>query len=77
MSPRRTLTLTVCVRDHDAKTFDFLWTGDTTAITHLVTMALSRGRRVRCYLLAADPDGRIREERYLVAKGYLHGQVDL
>jgi hypothetical protein len=65
------------VRDDDAGTFEFLKTSDMNAIAQLVTAAVGRGRKVRCYLLAADPDGPSREERYLAAKGYSRGRVEL
>jgi hypothetical protein len=77
VASRRALTFTVCVRDDDAGTFEFRTTSDTASIAHLVTDAVSRGRRVRFYLLAADPDGPRREERYLATRGYVRGRVEL
>jgi hypothetical protein len=74
---RPPLTFTVCLRDDDAGTFEFRRTGEMVSVTQLVGAAVSRGRRVRCYLLSADPDGRKREERYLLAKGYMRGLVEL
>jgi hypothetical protein len=74
---RRALSFTVCVRDDDAGTYEFHATSDFTPIASLVASAASRGRRVRCYMLAADPDGPSREERYLASKGYTRGRVEL
>jgi hypothetical protein len=77
VTSRRALSFTVCVRDDDAGTFAFHTTSDFTAFANRVASAVSRGRRVRCYLLAADPDGPSREERYLAMKGYTRGVVEL
>ena len=77
MLSRPTLSFTVCVRDDDDGTYEFRTTHDMSSITSLVSAALTRGRRVRCYLLAADPEGPRREERYLAAKGYVRGPVAL
>lgn len=77
MSTRRALTFTVCIRDDDATLFELRATSDVAAITKLVKAAASRGRRVRCETLAADPSARAREETYLAGKGYTQGEVKL
>jgi len=77
LGSRPALSFTVCVRDDDARTFEFRTTGDSAAIMSRVAHAATRGRRVRCYLLAADPNGPEREERYLLAKGYSRAPVKL
>ncbi len=75
MSSRRALTFTVCLRDDDARVFEFRVTSDIAAIQEQVEAAASRGRSVRCEVLAADPNARAREETYLTGKGYTQGQV--
>ena len=77
LASRRALSFTVCVRDDDAKLFEFRVTSDVAVIKALVKAAASRGRRVRCEVLAADPNARTREETYLVAKGFTQGEVEL
>jgi hypothetical protein len=57
--------------------FEFRKTGDSATVMNLVTSAVSQGRKVRAYLLAADPGGRTREQRYLVARGYSQMPVKL
>jgi len=74
---RPTLRFTICIRDDDAKVFEFRVIEDSASIMSLVAAAVARGRSVRAYLLAADPHGRAREEKYLDAKGYSLGSVKL
>jgi hypothetical protein len=74
---RSELTFPLCVRDDDAKAFEFHTTRDSTALIGLVASAVGRGRKVRAYLLAADPAGRTREERYLLRRGYSLAPVQL
>jgi hypothetical protein len=72
---RRAYAFTVCVRDDDDKTFEFRATSDSADLTSRVTAAIANGRRVRCYVLAADADAQDREERYLTGNGYKRGSV--
>jgi hypothetical protein len=88
---RGTCTVTVCVRDDDARTFEFLVVSDTTGIAVRVVAAVCRGRRVKCYRLArgeageapgdkareSDEEARRRETEFLVAKGYTPGSVSV
>lgn len=75
MGSRPALTFTVCLRDDDTRTFEFRTTHDAQAIIDLVAAAVRRGRKLHCYLLAANPNGPQREERYLLAKGYSRAPV--
>ena len=77
MGSRPALTFTVCVRDDDTRTFEFRTTRDAQAFMDLAAAAVARGRKLHCYLLAADPDGPQREERYLLSKGYSRAPVKL
>jgi hypothetical protein len=74
---RHELTFPLCLRDDDAKVFEFRTTNDNAAVMNLVASAVSRERKVRAYVLAADPSGRAREERYLIGRGYLQMPVRL
>lgn len=71
------LITTVCVRDDDARTFEFRKTGDSLEIVERISAALGQGRRVRCYTLAASSAAHEREERYLRRKGYEKARVDV
>ena len=72
---RRVYSFTVCVRDDDERVYEFQTTGDSTALSNRVAAAIATGRRVRWYLLAADPDAQDREARYLEGKGYARRAV--
>jgi hypothetical protein len=74
---RRVYAFTVCIRDDDNKTFELRTMSDSTDLTNRVTAAIAKGRHVRCYVLAADPDAQDREERYLAGKGYKRGTVQV
>ncbi len=67
---------TVCVRDDDEKTFEFLPMGDSIEIVARVSAALAKGRSVRCSTLA-DPEAQERERRFLITKGYREAAVEL
>lgn len=68
---------TVCVRDDDAKTYEFRCMSDSADVANRVAAGVRDGRRVRCYTLAADAEARKREEKYLTSKGYRPAAVDL
>lgn len=68
---------TVCVRDDDARTFEFRKTGDSLEVVERISAALAKGRRVRCYTLGASKAAHEREERYLERKGYKKAAVDV
>jgi two-component system cell cycle response regulator DivK len=74
---RHAYSFTMCIRDDDAKTFEFLGSIDATGITDRVAAAIASGRHLRCYLLEAGPLSREREERYLASKGYSQATVKL
>ena len=68
-SGRGFLVPTVCVRDDDAKTFEFRTSSDSTEIVDRVSAAIANGRHVRCYMLGADKEVQEMEERYLTGRG--------
>jgi hypothetical protein len=74
-SSRRVYAFIVCVRDEDKRTFEFRTTSDATDLTSRVTAAISNGRQIRFYVLAADADAQDREARFLTGKGYKRGSV--
>jgi hypothetical protein len=74
---RRILVPTVCVRDDDAKTFEFRTSSDSTEIVDRVSAAIANGRHVRCYMLGADKEVQEMEEGYLTGKGYRRGSVQV
>jgi hypothetical protein len=68
---------TVCIRDDEAKAFEFRFTVRTSEVAHLVATAIGRGRKVRCYELGVDGEAPAREERYLASRGYRRQDVKL
>jgi hypothetical protein len=74
---RPAYSFTICIRDDDAKSYELQATSDATVIMNRVADAVTRGRHLRCYVLAADARSREREERYLVSKGYSQAAVRL
>jgi hypothetical protein len=68
---------TVCVRDDDARTFEFCLMSDTRELTDRVAAAIKKGRAVRCYVLAKGATACELEERYLVSEGYRWAIVDV
>lgn len=74
---RRLSLCTVCIRDDDAKTFEFRTTGDSTEVLSRVTAAIAKGRKVRFSVTGFDPSAREQEERYLKARGYTRGGVEV
>jgi hypothetical protein len=74
-SDSRRILPTVCVRDDDARAFEFRTTNDATEIADRASAAVANGRHVRCYMLGADKDVQEMEERYLTGKGYTRGSV--
>lgn len=67
---------TVCVRDDDRKTFEFLAMDDSIEIVAQVSAALAKGRSIRCATVA-DSEAQERERRFLVTKGYKEAAVEL
>jgi hypothetical protein len=75
--PRPRFSSNFCIRDDEAKAFEFRFTARSVEVAHLVTAAIGLGRRVRCYALGVDGEAPEREERYLAAKGYKREDVKL
>lgn len=74
---RRVFSFVVCVRDDDVKTFELRTLNDGTSTASAVAAAVAKGRRVRCYTLAADPQATERERLYLTQKGYVESPIAL
>jgi hypothetical protein len=72
---RAVYAFTVCIRDDDAKAFEFRRVNDTKDLMSRVAAGVAEGRNVRCYALAADEQAREREEKYLAGKGYTQAVV--
>jgi hypothetical protein len=68
---------TFCIRDDEAKAFEFRFASRSVEIADLVIAAVGHGRRVRCYALGVDGEAPEREERYLAARGYKREEVEL
>ena len=66
----------VCVRDDDAKTFEFVSTSDSSRVIAQVAAALAAGRNVRCHVLS-DEGAEGKEEGFLLSKGYRKEPVQL
>jgi hypothetical protein len=67
----------VCIVDEDTRTYDFRITGDAPSVLRAIAAVVERGRRLRAYALATDPQERSRDEKQLRAKGYVRAFVKL